>query len=633
MNLLFKSANIEAAHEDAASTNRAAALQALQEQDRVLNAQLNHHNKEILRIRGAKRSLRTQFNALAAISRLPTEVLSLVFQAYVDNYWVAENHNSQYTVGVRAQIYTTSMCGWLVLLQVCQHWRSVALGTPSLWTRIELGCQPYVDLALKHSGDMPLEVFAGRHRSEPNSPYEFEILTRSLLPVFSRLRIAQFRFSDPNLKSALFILRRRELELQAPILEKLTLLMNGRSRPHTLTRIPTFPTMELPHLTDLTIENASSTLLASFIRPTLTNLNVTFFPALTPSALVQVLEQLPLLRCLKLSGFKEAGRTPVSAGLYSPPWCRRIPLPHLKLVWFESRLHALEVAHLLGCLDFPEYTQIRFLSIRDEALSLQTRDIERVLSLLMSKALVSQADRMATPRVIKITSAYAPSLNVVLWSALRPSDMGSAVTPAAKVPRLELAIATTKHEALPHFFTLLNVSKAIVLDIEDEATDTEEWISIFRHRALPMLRDLILTGLTAITEFMPVITAAPDTSLQALSAINSTHDGDHAHSFLFPTLKTLTLRFCVFRLKPRKTLRYDALPLIVKMLRTRSKHGYKVEKLIIHHPINLTREEDLAALRDPRIADVVEIGPGEEEPWSSSEDDEEVDESDFELKA
>ena len=142
------------ARKDAAtSTGRAAFLQALENQDRELTALHSQHSQELLRIQYAISALRKQYNAVAPnISRLPGELLSLIFQAFVDDYWVTHSKSSYDTNEVEAKIYTTSMCKWLVILHICHHWRSIALGTPSLWNRIELGCEPYVQLALRHSG-------------------------------------------------------------------------------------------------------------------------------------------------------------------------------------------------------------------------------------------------------------------------------------------------------------------------------------------------------------------------------------------------------------------------------------------------------------------------------------------------
>lgn len=74
-------------------------------------------------------------------------------------------------------------------------------------------------------------------------------------------------------------------------------------------------------------------------------------------------------------------------------------------------------------------------------------------------------------------------------------------------------------------------------------------------------------------------------------------------------------------------IRDDPFHNILKALRIRAKHGYKLKKLIIRDPTNLARNEDRSALEDPRIAEFVEIDPGIEEIYA--DDDNKTEESDI----
>ncbi|KZV70674.1 hypothetical protein PENSPDRAFT_539911, partial [Peniophora sp. CONT] len=69
----------------------------------------------------AAAAIRRRMNALRPISRLPPEVLALVFRAYA--------------LHPRFEAPSTIIgSGWLDVIQVCHSWRQAALGSPSLWS-------------------------------------------------------------------------------------------------------------------------------------------------------------------------------------------------------------------------------------------------------------------------------------------------------------------------------------------------------------------------------------------------------------------------------------------------------------------------------------------------------------------
>ncbi|KAF7798094.1 hypothetical protein EIP86_009309 [Pleurotus ostreatoroseus] len=629
----------EVAQDAATPASREAFLQALEKQDSELSALLTQYSYKIMEILYAKRDVRIQYNAVAPnISRLPPELLSLIFQAFVDDYWAAASKHSYQVDGIQAPIYRTPMCGWLVILHICHYWRSIALGTPSLWNRIELGCEPYVELSLRNSGDLPLEIFAGRSASPRHLPadlYSSRTIVHTLFPVFSRLRTAIFRVTNPNIRHAFELLYDRGSELQAPVMETLVIIIDNDK---TIDSITILSALDLPRLTSLAIDNCPFALLESFIRPTLTTLKVALSPVCPAGALVHVLEQLPLLGRLQLSGFQQ-GVVPVPATNYRPSWCRTIRLPHLKDVYLETRSRGHDIAHLLCCLDFPADTKIT-LSIgphQDFYPVTNDNDFKDILPLVMSKALVShiltrtKPTRMAIPRVIEVQPWDISSMQVSLWSTLRPSDIDSSVTRATALQRLYFTMVAPRAEALVSLFELLDLTEVVTLDIHDEI-GADNWMRIFRGRTLLKLRDLILNDNQPIEELLSLISTPMKSSSRAEPTTSTDNDGKKDHIYLFPTLKNLTLNYCVFRNQPQKALRYDRLPVIIRALRIRAKHGYKVEKLIIRHPINLTIDRDIAALRDPRIADDVEIEQGVEEAWPwPEEDSEEEDERELEL--
>ncbi|CAA7265728.1 unnamed protein product [Cyclocybe aegerita] len=70
-------------------------------------------------------------NVASPVSSLPVEILILIFDIYLSRGPVFEDEFHGYYDG-----YLNSRCSPLILMQVCSHWRAIALATPSLWTFI-----------------------------------------------------------------------------------------------------------------------------------------------------------------------------------------------------------------------------------------------------------------------------------------------------------------------------------------------------------------------------------------------------------------------------------------------------------------------------------------------------------------
>ncbi|TFY59749.1 hypothetical protein EVG20_g7672 [Dentipellis fragilis] len=79
-------------------------------------------------------SLRTRYNALAFVNRLPSEVLAHIFQC------VREAHMLEYTpFNTCAMIVPKKAIQWVDLTHVCRRWRIVAIDHPGLWSHILIG--------------------------------------------------------------------------------------------------------------------------------------------------------------------------------------------------------------------------------------------------------------------------------------------------------------------------------------------------------------------------------------------------------------------------------------------------------------------------------------------------------------
>ncbi|KAF7430839.1 hypothetical protein PC9H_006553 [Pleurotus ostreatus] len=95
---------------------------------------------QLSQLDNSARTLRGRRNALAPISTLPPEILSMVFM-----YAEAASNNS---------------LAWIKVSHVCQHWRAVALDSPRLWTNIVLSRPKWTREMLKRSKMAPLDIKA-----------------------------------------------------------------------------------------------------------------------------------------------------------------------------------------------------------------------------------------------------------------------------------------------------------------------------------------------------------------------------------------------------------------------------------------------------------------------------------------
>ncbi|CEL54800.1 hypothetical protein RSOLAG1IB_07334 [Rhizoctonia solani AG-1 IB] len=133
-----------------------------------------------------------RFPPPASMRRLPTELLSRIFRHTVPR-------------GCRSYSYDGTRI-LLVLTWVCRRWRELAIGTPSLWSHVDLELADYEDnppppeierLWLERAGSLPLHV----HFNCTNNEFEhytprftaFPQLLRILIPLASQIATLGFR--------------------------------------------------------------------------------------------------------------------------------------------------------------------------------------------------------------------------------------------------------------------------------------------------------------------------------------------------------------------------------------------------------------------------------------------------------
>ncbi|KAI0045419.1 hypothetical protein FA95DRAFT_125414 [Auriscalpium vulgare] len=94
--------------------------------------------------------LRTQSNELAPVSRLPPEILSLVFASLSYTQPPRQLHRCK---------DPTQKSFWVVVTHVCRRWRQVALEQRCLWARIQIPMgKAWARAFLERAGSLPLSI-------------------------------------------------------------------------------------------------------------------------------------------------------------------------------------------------------------------------------------------------------------------------------------------------------------------------------------------------------------------------------------------------------------------------------------------------------------------------------------------
>ncbi|KAA1475942.1 hypothetical protein DENSPDRAFT_454654 [Dentipellis sp. KUC8613] len=101
-------------------------------------------------------SVRTRYNALALVNRLPSEVLARMFCHFCD---------------ISMLDYAARNTRAVVLSHVCHHWRVVAIGHPGLWSHILIGSGSTEEYLRRSSGAPIIINHAMRQLTEPSNQF------------------------------------------------------------------------------------------------------------------------------------------------------------------------------------------------------------------------------------------------------------------------------------------------------------------------------------------------------------------------------------------------------------------------------------------------------------------------------
>ncbi|TFK63443.1 hypothetical protein BDN72DRAFT_847610 [Pluteus cervinus] len=185
-------------------------------------------DQEIAALYESIRALRTYRNSFTPVYRLPPEILTRIFS------FVRQQSTRSCRDSARSR-----PPGWIVVTDVSQYWRNVAIGSPDLWSYIS---SSYPDRAigrwLQRSKVAPLSVSLG-HRSRVNSqlvrialPRIRELKLESLTRESWNTLLPDLSFPAPRLESLSISFSTalgRYLGIHTPPSTGLDIIFNGRA--------------------------------------------------------------------------------------------------------------------------------------------------------------------------------------------------------------------------------------------------------------------------------------------------------------------------------------------------------------------------------------------------------------------
>ncbi|KAI0358097.1 hypothetical protein OH77DRAFT_1242088 [Trametes cingulata] len=489
--------------------------------------------------------LKGRINNLAATSRLPPEILSEIFALVAISHYETQQRNH----------YGPSHAyKWITLTHVCRTWRTVALSTPRLWSRIVLTRPDVAREVLARSKKAPLWVSATlAYHDDPR------------LEVLNTLMQESSRIKELRLTGPARMVQSLSTQWRLPATKLESMFLSSDVKPFDRDSfLPSqalsseFLSGQVPRLRRLEIHRITVDWTSPLLCHTLKTLIVHARYDTTPklgdfSQLLTALEGMPSLETLHLN--EAIPRLPDDTANL-PAVQRTVNLPALRSLDLFS--DAIECANLLRHLSLPRNTRI-VVNGRTE------RGVQDLVQ-AFGEAL-SHSEPLRTARLAPL---YSSQIYVKLWRS-NVDSLEEGVLP----PDAELSL-----DAFPH-------SRSI----QTLVNDATFFSHLHRFEVFSTFRNWhwdALFGRMGELRVLSVLGHPEFDFLPALSAVRAVDD-DSVGGLLLPHLDTLELDTVRFGC-PHSNHESRFLEDLLDCLILRCNYGVPVLKLVLRTCINVEAE-------------------------------------------
>ncbi|KAK1226383.1 hypothetical protein PQX77_010645 [Marasmius sp. AFHP31] len=287
-------------------------------------------------------------NSLISIACLPPEVLSRIFGCYVE-----EIRPFQMTDVFPNQLRILKPEDWLWFTQVCQHWRTVALRTATLWSTPDFRFRKLSLEMVKRSKPAPLNVLL--HAGRAMDIVQF-VCKEVLRKEFSRIVVLDLYLHENCTLRVFEEIRGVE---GFPMLHSFMIFLGGNNPPRHALSLPHGLFAEPPPLRTLALHNLDcDRSRSSGLLKNLTTLDLSleegFAPPIPLEKLLSILEDCHELQELALEGcFNESNSVQISD-------LEPVELPHLRRFELSDEF-SITVSSFFELVAFPN---VQFIDLR-----------------------------------------------------------------------------------------------------------------------------------------------------------------------------------------------------------------------------------------------------------------------------
>ncbi|OCH93812.1 hypothetical protein OBBRIDRAFT_748746 [Obba rivulosa] len=308
--------------------------------DRVrkeVEIEIAHHTRAIT-------DLKTRWNSVSPICRMPTELLVEIFVHHARD--IGSRAVAIYR-GSTSQPRGEKLYAWTSVAHICRHWRAVALASPRLWSHLYITSPRWTTELLRRTEKVLLVVFADVPGYEPERRVRLEAL-RLVLKEMERIEILKLSLHASQLRDL-----QGELTEATDSLKTLEFFIRGSNG--NVAFVDALFQAKHPRLQRLALSAPSIQWSNPPLCPNLTELflsSTSLQAGVTLSSAFDALQSMPQLQTLTL-------RDLLRQEVDSSPTCSVVSLPRLKILKLSGKTFSPTVgATFLSHLYLPSISNI-----------------------------------------------------------------------------------------------------------------------------------------------------------------------------------------------------------------------------------------------------------------------------------